>query len=458
MNPILMAIILVTVIGLIGAVILVAASIFMYVPVDERVEKITGVLAGANCGACGCAGCADYAKCVVEEGAPVNKCVPGGAKAAAAIAEIMGVEATAAEPMKAVVSCSGTCDKTSKRYEFDGIQSCQAVKGLYGGDGLCKFGCLGYGDCTRACAFDAMHIVDGIAKVDREKCTGCGACANKAVCPQTIIRMVPREATNFIPCSSTEEDDELTRRICGHGCISCGECERACPEGAVSIVNNHAVIDYDKCAGCVACTVKCRKKIIVDTLHDLTKVKEKVAFVKCSGGYKASEVYKKMGLTSCEEAIEKISPKDHELCTTGCCGLGSCTKVCRYDAIHVVNGTAVVDPEKCVGCKDCTYACPKHIITIVPYTGQKQVPCSSTADYEDKAKVCWSSCIACEDCVNNCPNGAIYMEDKHAVIDHELCENCNVCQYVCSRRIIKEMEVPEYTYLQREALGIRKGE
>ena len=65
---------------------------------------------------------------------------------------------------------------------------------------------------------------------------------------------------------------------------------------------------------------------------------------------------------------------------------------------------------------------------------------------------------SCEDCVNNCPNGAIYMEDKHAVIDHELCENCNVCQYVCSRRIIKEMEVPEYTYLQREALGIRKGE
>ena len=56
--------------------------------------------------------------------------------------------------------------------------------------------------------------------------------------------------------------------------------KRACPEGAVSIVNNHAVIDYDKCVGCVACTVKCRKKIIVDTLHDLTKVKEKVAFCK----------------------------------------------------------------------------------------------------------------------------------------------------------------------------------
>ena len=152
MNPILMAIILVTVIGLIGAVILVAASIFMYVPVDERVEKITGVLAGANCGACGCAGCADYAKSIVEDGNAINKCTPGGAKSVAAIAEIMGVEATASEPMKAVVTCSGTCDKTSKRYEFDGIHSCQAVKGLYGGDGLCKFGCLGYGDCPRATA------------------------------------------------------------------------------------------------------------------------------------------------------------------------------------------------------------------------------------------------------------------------------------------------------------------
>ena len=169
MNPIIMAIVLVAVIGLIGAIILVAASIFMYVPVDERVEKITGVLAGANCGACGCAGCADYAKSIVEDGNAINKCTPGGATTVAAIAEIMGVAAEATVPMKAVVACSGTCDKTSKKYEFEGIQSCQAVKGLYGGDGMCQYGCLGYGDCTRACAFDAIHVVDGVALVDREK-------------------------------------------------------------------------------------------------------------------------------------------------------------------------------------------------------------------------------------------------------------------------------------------------
>ena len=108
-------------------------------------------LPGANCGACGCAGCADYAKTIVEDGNAVNKCVPGGAKAGRrAIAAIMGVEAGASVPMKAVVACSGTCEKTCKRYDFRGhLHSCQAVKGLYGGDGACAYGCLGYGDCTR---------------------------------------------------------------------------------------------------------------------------------------------------------------------------------------------------------------------------------------------------------------------------------------------------------------------
>ena len=260
MNPILMAIILVTVIGLIGAVILVAASIFMYVPVDERVEKITGVLAGANCGACGCAGCADYAKSIVEDGNAINKCTPGGAKSVAAIAEIMGVEATASEPMKAVVTCSGTCDKTSKRYEFDGIHSCQAVKGLYGGDGLCKFGCLGYGDCTRACAFDAIHIVDGIAKVDREKCTGCGACA--AVCPNSVISIIPEHKRKPVVLCQNKDKGALTRKACTAGCIGCMKCAKACPKEAITVENNVAYIDQSKCVGCQLCVKECPVGVI----------------------------------------------------------------------------------------------------------------------------------------------------------------------------------------------------
>lgn len=260
MNPILFAIILVTAIGLAGAVILVAASIFMYVPVDERVEKITAVLAGANCGACGCAGCADYAKSVVEDGNDVNKCIPGGAACAAKVAEIMGVSAGASTPMKAVVACSGTCGKTGKKYEFQGVQSCQTVKGLYGGDGLCKFGCLGYGDCTRACAFDAIHIVDGIAHVDRAKCTGCGACA--AACPNAVISIVPEHKRKPVVLCQNKDKGADTRKACTAGCIGCMKCAKACPKEAITVENFLAKIDQDKCVGCQLCVKECPMGVI----------------------------------------------------------------------------------------------------------------------------------------------------------------------------------------------------
>ena len=255
MNPIILAIIIVTAIGLIGAVILVAASIFMYVPVDERVEQITGVLAGANCGACGCAGCADYAKSIVEDGNDINKCTPGGAAAVAAIAQIMGVEAGSATPMKAVVGCSGTCGVTSKKYEFEGIQSCQAVKGLYGGDGACAFGCLGYGDCVKACPFDAIHIVDGIAKVDREKCVGCGACSK--ACPNSIIAIVPEHKRKPIVACQNKDKGAVTRKACTAGCIGCMKCAKACPKEAIVVENNVAYIDQAKCVGCQLCMKEC---------------------------------------------------------------------------------------------------------------------------------------------------------------------------------------------------------
>lgn len=422
----------------------------------EAAKSILALLPGGDCcglGGCGETSCEACALAIAESG-NIALCPAAGQDAVDAIAALLDVPTVEVKPQVAFVACAGS-SAGKARFVGQAITCREAVSSGFK-RGECKSGCVGAGSCLDVCRFGAMHMEYGKVVIDKEKCNGCGACANAAVCPQLLIRMVPADATNFIPCSSAEEDDDIVRKTCGYGCIACGECERACPEGAVTIVNNHAVIDYEKCVGCVACTVKCRKKIIVDTLHDLTALKDKVAFVRCSGGSRASETFKEMGVQTCAEAA-KLDAKAHHLCTTGCVGQGACTAVCRYGALTMVDGTAKVDPDKCVGCKDCTYACPKNLIVMVPYQGQKLVPCVSTDDYADKAAVCDSACIACGDCWSNCPNGAISEEGKHAVIDPEICEDCQVCQYMCPRHVIQQLEVPEHIFLQREALGLGEG-
>ncbi|QHI71863.1 4Fe-4S binding protein [Aminipila terrae] len=359
----------------------------------------------------------------------------------------MGVEPVTVIDKVAFIRCAG--DAAGKE-RFAGYSSCDEARNKGFISGECKYGCIGLGSCIERCKFDAMSLEDGIVKIDKEKCNGCGACIG--MCPQEIIVMIPKEATNFIPCAS-KNDEETTRKICGSGCIGCGDCEEVCPQNAITIVDNCAVIDYEKCVGCVACTVKCRKKIIVDELHDLTKVKENVAFVRCRGGKKANAKFKALGVETCADA-SKIRNEAMDLCQVGCVGLGACTKVCRFDAISIVDGTANVDPEKCVGCLDCVAACPNELIVEVPYVGSKLVACISTYDCDEKLRVCGEGCIGCGDCASNCPNGAITIKDLHAVIDTTLCENCSVCSYMCSRTALVEMVVPEANYLQRKALGI----
>lgn len=131
--------------GILFGVLLVIVSKVFAVKVDERAAEITEKLPGANCGACGYAGCADYADAIVNKGAPMNACVPGGAGAASAIGEIMGVSVTAAERVVPVLHCNGTCDATARKFRFDGVQTCTAAKRFYGGTGVCTYGCLGMG-------------------------------------------------------------------------------------------------------------------------------------------------------------------------------------------------------------------------------------------------------------------------------------------------------------------------
>lgn len=259
MNAIVLAIIIVTIVGLLGAAILVAAAKFMAVYEDPRVGEVTAVLAGANCGGCGYAGCSDYAKAVVEGNAPIDKCAPGGAACMEAISKIMGVGASSGVPKRAMVACSGTSDKCKLKFDYQGIETCAAAASVSGGPNACSFGCIGKGDCVASCKFDAIHVVNGVAVVDRQKCTGCSACT--VVCPKHIIFMKPLETKPVVECSNREKGPVVMKE-CTAGCIGCMLCQKNCPEGAITVKDFVASIDYEKCTGCGICTTKCPKKVI----------------------------------------------------------------------------------------------------------------------------------------------------------------------------------------------------
>lgn len=258
MNTVIMAVVVLGVIAAIFGLILAYASKVFAVEKDPREEAIAGCLPGANCGGCGYAGCADYAKAIVEDGAPIYKCAPGGDKTADAIAAIMGADSSDRPSLLATVLCAGG-ENCGKRFDYKGIQTCAAAAAVAGGPSACAYGCLGLGDCTRACKFDAIHVVNGVAVVDRSKCTGCTACT--AACPRQIIQMKPIAPQPAVKCSN-QDKGALVNKICKVGCIACGLCVRNCPQQAIFLKDNVAVIDYTKCNGCGTCVTKCPKKAI----------------------------------------------------------------------------------------------------------------------------------------------------------------------------------------------------
>ena len=258
---IIIAVIVVTVIGVLCAVMLAVASKVMAVEVDERVTQVRECLPGANCGGCGFAGCDGYAAALVEDpDLPLTLCAPGGSAAAQAISSVLGREAGEVAEQKAFVHCRGDCSATSNKMDYRGIESCTAAKLLFGGAGQCTFGCMGLGDCAAVCTNDAICIENGIAHVDPRLCSGCGACVK--ACPNGVISLRPAAAPVTVACSSRDKGVAV-RKKCTAGCIGCGLCMRNCPHGAITVVNNLAVIDYDKCTGCGTCQKVCPAKCIV---------------------------------------------------------------------------------------------------------------------------------------------------------------------------------------------------
>lgn len=247
-------------VGLVIGVLLGVASEKFKVEVDEKEILVRNELPGNNCGGCGYPGCDGLAKAIAAGEAAVDACPVGGAPLGAKIAAIMGVEAGGAEKQVAFVKCKGTCDKTNMQYRYYGIDDCRKVSVVPGaGEKACAYGCMGYGTCVKACQFDAIHIVDGVAVVDKEKCVACGKCV--AACPNHLIELVPYKAEHLVQCSSHDKGKDVKAK-CENGCIGCTLCTKQCEVGAIHMENNLAVIDYSLCTNCGKCAAKCPAKVI----------------------------------------------------------------------------------------------------------------------------------------------------------------------------------------------------
>ena len=256
---VLYAVLVLSVMGCVFGLVLAIASKVFAVEVDPRVEEIAAVLPGANCGGCGFAGCAACAKAMAEGKAPLNACAAGGAAAAEQIAKIMGATVEATERKVAFVACNGGLQANTK-YDYVGVKDCVAAMKVANGPLDCRFGCLGFGTCVAACKFGALSISpNGVAVVDEEKCTNCGAC--RKACPRQIIHEKPYGADTLARCSS-QEKGVVAKKECAVACIGCKLCEKTCEDGAITVVNNVAIIDYSKCTSCGKCVAKCPRKVL----------------------------------------------------------------------------------------------------------------------------------------------------------------------------------------------------
>ena len=264
------------VIGAAAAVILYLVAQKFKVYEDPRIDEVDEALPGANCGGCGFAGCRAFAEaCVKATDLGDLNCPVGGNEVMNDVASLLGLEAVKKDPRVAYIRCNGTCDHRPKTSSFDGATTCAIASSVYSGESDCQYGCLGYGDCYDVCDFGAIDLREGmgVPLILDDNCVACGACVD--ACPKDLIEMrkkMPKNRRVVVSCRNQDKGG-VARKACKVACIGCGKCVKECKFDAITIENNLAFIDSDKCKLCRKCAPVCPTNAIVEENFPPRKVK-----------------------------------------------------------------------------------------------------------------------------------------------------------------------------------------
>ena len=277
MNIIVVSLITLGVIGALAAIILFFVAKKFYVYEDARIDEVEAILPGANCGACAYPGCRGFADaCVKADSLDKLLCPVGGTSTMEAIGGILGMTAATVEPKVAVLRCSGSCENRPRVNQYDGVKNCAIAHNLYGGETACSYGCLGFGDCEISCKFDALYINEAtrLPEIDEEKCTSCEACVK--ACPRLLLQIRkkgPKSRRIYVSCMNKDKG-AAAKKACSVACIGCSKCVKTCTFEAITVANNLAYIDDEKCRLCRKCVSECPTNAITELNFPPKKPKE----------------------------------------------------------------------------------------------------------------------------------------------------------------------------------------